>query len=324
MEAITDFFKEIKSRLSNPLLGSFAISWLVINWKIPVGLIGYKQIDLKVDGYKSYIDLINVNASCWLYFWKPFIWAVIYTFGFPLLKMCITAFLNEIKRRSDNWNTRILRTYYVPMSRFVKQRELYNELSDNLQKIYTEERTIVDENVRLKSDIITITNEMSKYKNELSEIIKRMDDLQIEEKFTKEENIGLKNNIEKLHYQQGHQHDIQLLNGKWGLDLIKESLGRSITIEINNSNIIHSERGTPLGTIELASFDFVNQKVFMVVKMLDLYLYMDTIRTGIYHNNDLKLRILTLSIRTVFVEDRLAITLMRGKSDMVTYEFRAL
>src|ERR1700748_661850 len=102
MDKITDFFKEFKSRLTNPLFASFILSWLIINWRVPVGIFGYKLDELKVDGYKSYADLISKNASTWNYLWYPLISAALYTLLSPLLRMIIIAFLSWIKKASDN------------------------------------------------------------------------------------------------------------------------------------------------------------------------------------------------------------------------------
>ncbi len=109
MENITEFLQKFKSRLTNPLFVSFLISWLIIDWRVPIGIFGYKLGELKIDGYTSYANLIYKNASTWNYFWHPLIYALVYTFLFPVIRMFIVAFLSYIKKRSDNWNTEIMK-----------------------------------------------------------------------------------------------------------------------------------------------------------------------------------------------------------------------
>lgn len=324
MEAITDFFKEIKSRLSNPLLGSFAISWLVINWKIPVGLIGYKQADLKVDGYNSYIDLINVNASCWLYFWKPFIWAVIYTFGFPVLKMGITAFLNGVKKRSDNWNTKILKDYYVPMNKFVKQKELYKELAQKLQDIYVEDGAISEENTRLKGEMVTLNNELSKCQNDLSSYADNNHKLDKERTLAQEQNKELTSKVKSLEYGQAHQNDIYLLNKNWELILIHNEIKESSYIRITQNSITHSSN-TYIGKILLVSFDFKNKRLRMVAKMFNLKQFVIYKHGHPIQPVDEQVREIELSFspQKEPINSELDIYHMRGEIDGLNYEFRS-
>jgi hypothetical protein len=56
MDKLSDFFKDLKERVSAPLFSSFALAWLIFNWKIPIALFFYKNQNLSADGYNSYID----------------------------------------------------------------------------------------------------------------------------------------------------------------------------------------------------------------------------------------------------------------------------
>jgi hypothetical protein len=54
IEKPNDLLKELKDRLSNPLIFSFIIAWLFFNWQITVGLLLYKNDQLIRDGYFFY------------------------------------------------------------------------------------------------------------------------------------------------------------------------------------------------------------------------------------------------------------------------------
>ncbi|KAA5536223.1 hypothetical protein F0919_00730 [Taibaiella lutea] len=180
MDNISEFFKEFKNRLNNPIFGSFIISWLIINWRIPIGLFGYRLSDLKLDGYNSYADLILRNASTWNYFWHPLIFAVLYTFLFPVFRMLIIAFLSYIKKKSNNWNTEIMKDYYVPMNRFVRQEQKYDDLARTLQQIYTEDSKTVEENVELKTHILKLNEDLVVEKNKLPQLRLEVEDMKSE------------------------------------------------------------------------------------------------------------------------------------------------
>lgn len=233
MEAITDFFKELKARFSNPLFGSFIISWLIVNWQVPLGILGYKQNELKADGYSSYISLIKTNASWACYFWVPFGLAALYTIAIPIIKMLISALQSYFKKRSDNWNTKILKEYYVPMSKFVKQKELYNTLAQQLQTICSDESKTIEENAKLNLDVLSLHNKVSEVNSENHELLIQNAD--------QSEAIRLSAKlIENYEYQMNHLNDISIVDGNWELRISynNELLLTVKTLKIQGSEIL--------------------------------------------------------------------------------------
>src|SRR5688500_18619166 len=103
MDKLSDFFKDLKERVSAPLFSSFALAWLIFNWKIPIALFFYKNQNLSADGYNSYIDLISKNIIPANTLWKPLLAALFYTFGYPVIRTYILAFNTKIKTWSNTW-----------------------------------------------------------------------------------------------------------------------------------------------------------------------------------------------------------------------------
>ena len=164
MEKITDIFKELRERLINPLFSSFIIAWVVINWRIPVGLIFYSNANLKVDGYNSYMDLIAKNYSSWHYVVYPFLISFVYTFAFPFFRNVIFAFQTWIKTKSTNWNLEISRVGKVSMERYIQLKQKYYEQSKTLEQLFTDEGKYLDENKELnveKAKLFTENNKLS-------------------------------------------------------------------------------------------------------------------------------------------------------------------
>jgi hypothetical protein len=174
MEKVSDFFKEFKSRLSNPLFFSFIVAWLVINWRVPIGLLFYGFNDSKTynplakDGYKSYIDLIHQLYSQWHFFWFPFWIAVGYTFVFPAVRNVIYAFNTWIRTWGDRWNLKISKEGQVPMMKFIKQKESYDKQTKALQDLFEKENLITDENNRLNTELITAGSRINDLNDKLN------------------------------------------------------------------------------------------------------------------------------------------------------------
>lgn len=168
MEKITDFFKDIRDRLSNPLFSSFIISWLIINWQIPVAFSFYNNETLKNDGYNSYMDLILSKWSGWNYFGYPLLLALIYTFVFPFIRNGVFAFQTWIRTWGNDLNLKISKKGKVSTERYVQLREKYNRLTKTLEELLSQETTFVQENSQLKAEKVQLTTQNNNLSTDLS------------------------------------------------------------------------------------------------------------------------------------------------------------
>lgn len=167
MDKVSDFFKELKERLSNPLIYSYIISWLIINWQIPISLFFYSQKELKEDGFISYIDLISKKYSAWSFIIYPLILALLYTFLFPFIRNGILAFQTWIKKWGTDLNLKIAETGKVSMLKYIQLRENYHSQTKLLEDLYAQESSFITENDKLKTDNITLTTEKNYLLSEL-------------------------------------------------------------------------------------------------------------------------------------------------------------
>jgi|GEM_PF-2521743 len=132
METVNEFLKDLRSRLTSPFFGSFLISWVIINWRIPVALLFYKQDDLHLDGYNSYIDVISSNYDNWNFFGWPIASAFGYTFIYPFFRDFIRKIHARIAKVTDAKLLKISKDGYISVS---KHMELQQKYEDNIQKI---------------------------------------------------------------------------------------------------------------------------------------------------------------------------------------------
>ena len=178
MEKITDFFRELKDRLSNPLFSSFLVAWLIINWQIPIGLLFYSNQTLKADGYNSYMDLISKKYSEWNYIIEPLLFAVAYTFIFPFLRNVILAFQTWIKTKSTNWNLEISKSGKVSMERYIQLRKKYFNQIETVEAVFKEEANYLEQNKELNTEKIKLTTQNNKLSSDL-DYWQRMNDSRI-------------------------------------------------------------------------------------------------------------------------------------------------
>lgn len=95
-EKVKDIYENIKDRLSNPLMFSFVLSWLVYNWEISVALFWYDKSQFQAEGCKSIFEFIQdkIDTKCCSTIF-PLGIAFLYTFAFPYIKQGIRIF-NQI------------------------------------------------------------------------------------------------------------------------------------------------------------------------------------------------------------------------------------
>lgn len=126
MEKINSILENIKERLSNPLIFSFLISWILINWDVTVALLWYDppQVD---KGHYSLIKYIADNTSWWNSIWKPLLFAIGYTALIPIIKQFVSTFYIIIENAGDRYKIRYSKEGYVSAKYHLEVQAAYEE-----------------------------------------------------------------------------------------------------------------------------------------------------------------------------------------------------
>jgi len=215
MDALKDFYKEAKNRVANPIFFSFILSWLLWNWKVPVGFIMYNNSTLKKLGYDNYIELVVHNASWSSYFYHPLISALIYTFIFPPVRVGIIAFLSWMNRINTWSKKRILKNSTVPMARFIKETDRTDALSKKLEDLYAKDSSIKEENEELRAEANTTQNQIAQYERKMKDMIKRTDEDSIHYNALKKELSAANEKIDRYAVQNNQK----VIKGNWLLQI---------------------------------------------------------------------------------------------------------
>jgi hypothetical protein len=152
MEAISSFLEGIKERFTNPFISSFAIAWFVVNWPITIALFWYDP-PKGSPGHEYLIDFIRTSIDPWESSKAPLLFALGYTFVFPLMKLAISGFATLIGKWSDHLDMWVLQGAKVPMTKFLKLRKEHDEQSNELQRLIQLELPTTTENLELKTQL---------------------------------------------------------------------------------------------------------------------------------------------------------------------------
>jgi hypothetical protein len=153
MEKIFDFFKEIGARFKNPLFFSFIITWLLTNWRISIGLLFYNNQQLRLDGYNSYMDMIDKNQTFAKFWGLPFILSLAYTFGFPIIRNVISTFNAWNFRWGSKWALRTAKEGQISFNKYIELKTQLQRSIQEVNEIHKRESTVINENERLRKQI---------------------------------------------------------------------------------------------------------------------------------------------------------------------------
>lgn len=165
MDTLKNLFSDLKDRLTNPFTSSFIITWLITNYRIPVGLFFYKQNELWRDRYHSYIDLIRDNLSWWEMFWIPLLGAAFYTFVFPWLKVAIHAYRAWIDIKDTNNLKKVQKEQLISKQEYV-------DLQNQYFTVVKENSELTQQNSKQLQSLITAQQNDIKYLNNSEQLQK--------------------------------------------------------------------------------------------------------------------------------------------------------
>lgn len=282
MEKITDFLKELKERLSNPLIASFILSWLSVNWRITFAIFFYNRNDYSPIGISGFIRHLKNNPeinSNWKLLWLPLIFAIVYTIAFPLIRTLIYALNTAVNTFWSNWHKKISKESKIPIKKFLSLRDDYLERTQKLDDILTDESKIIENNRKLVAEnqdiyqkainlenelverrqeitkqqmqIIDLQNAIDKQKETWSSTIKSLDHqkFDLENRLNKRIN-GLKSEIELANSASNPK----IIQGKWEILITDEIAASIIEFVVNPNNQVTIKRHGRTYTYELIHY----------------------------------------------------------------------
>ena len=170
MDKISEILNSVKERVSNPLIFSFLISWLVYNWKIPVALIWFDKEQISANGSKSIFDFIEDEWKKNGYFWIPLFIALGYTFIFPIIKNLISATQTWMSKWGENLNLRLSKDGRIGIEKYLKLRNEYSEKIEELESIIAKEGELREYNKSLFIEKTTLDANSYELQKKIEEI----------------------------------------------------------------------------------------------------------------------------------------------------------
>lgn len=130
-EKIKDIFSNIKDRISNPLIFSYIVSWLLYNWEITVALLWYDKTQFVAEGCRSVFEFIQDRLDTkWYSTIVPLAFALLYTFGMPYIKELVDFFNKKAVFFGKKWKAEFLKDeLYLKIDNLEKKLKSINDTS---------------------------------------------------------------------------------------------------------------------------------------------------------------------------------------------------
>lgn len=107
MDVVSKVLDWIKVGFANRFVTYYIVYWLLFNWRITVALFWYDTTQIEAEGCQSTFEFITdqlENNSHWC---LVFIYSLISTLLFPIIKMLIFVFDTNVRISRSNWISRV-------------------------------------------------------------------------------------------------------------------------------------------------------------------------------------------------------------------------
>jgi hypothetical protein len=184
-ESLSDMLKNVKDRFTNPFFFSYIISWLLINWRVSIGLLWYDLKQINALKYPTIFDFVKGEVVSNT---EPIYWAIGYTILLPIfrnLNSLLHTWVNSLGNKASFKVTKespVSVEMYMRLRENLKQKEAQvSELiqtEDKRNKLYSDGQSQI---VELQSQLVESHNRNQSITNQAvddkSTLMKQIDEL---------------------------------------------------------------------------------------------------------------------------------------------------
>jgi hypothetical protein len=181
MENLTEFWKNVKERISNPFIFSFIILWFVYNWKITLGIFLLDSNDFRLTGNLTLIDYLEGQIK-YIVFWKPIVFAILYCLFVPVIKELLRAFNAVVNRYGSDLYFRISKDSKVDFELYTQQIRDLDHNKKEIDTLLKDARTKDQERQAASAELVIVKQrlqEMERNYQEQLETTNRMRDVKV-------------------------------------------------------------------------------------------------------------------------------------------------
>lgn len=139
MENFKDILNSFKERFSNPLIFSFACSWLVFNWQVVIALFWFDTIKFQEVHQQSIFQFVTNQVTTDSGLMHPFLFALAYTVLAPIFRNFIKIFYSWCFKWGEKINLKVIGEGMISAKKYIQFKENYDKRTTALIKILADE-----------------------------------------------------------------------------------------------------------------------------------------------------------------------------------------
>lgn len=167
MEKLNEILDSIRERFSSPLIFSFLISWLIVNWQIPIAVVFYES-SAPFGIPEDLLQYITAYSDGYRLLLWPTLLSLAYTFLSPIVRNIVSAFFTWTASWGNNWNLSISKESKVSMEKYFALRENYKKRTEVLEETISSESITQSKLEETKTSLLSALNEVNKLNGELA------------------------------------------------------------------------------------------------------------------------------------------------------------
>lgn len=169
MEKLNEILDSIRERFSSPLIFSFLISWLIVNWQIPIAVVFYES-SAPFGIPEDLLQYITAYSDGYRLLLWPTLLSLAYTFLSPIVRNIVSAFYTWTASWGNTWNLSISKESKVSMEKYFALRENYKKRTEVLEETISSESITQSKLEETKTSLLAALNEVNKLNGELASV----------------------------------------------------------------------------------------------------------------------------------------------------------
>src|SRR5690606_35636366 len=136
-----EVFKPFLQRLSQPIILSFCIAWVFMNWEIVVSLIWYDSTSITQLGYKNHAEYIKQHDN----FMRNYGWPILIACAYPVLLFILNSFITWVKKHEEKAFFKITEDANVPTKLYLDIQDQMDIKEKRISKFIEKESSMLGE-----------------------------------------------------------------------------------------------------------------------------------------------------------------------------------
>jgi len=171
---VTDIIDSVKARFSKPFFGTYAVTFLFVNWHIPVGLLMLSKEDIIELGYGNWVAFIDYHLSFSKGVAMPLSLSLSAVIALPFI-MSEYKILQAKALNSFNLNQKKhAKDRYIEMEKYLQLWQTYDGKLDQLEIAITKAEVFKDEKAALDKQVEQYGLDIENWKKKKDELDKEL------------------------------------------------------------------------------------------------------------------------------------------------------